>query len=354
MSGVSASERTAVRRSGGRFVPRYDERTLLDVVAAVARAADPDEPGGITQRDYDAARSSAGYADAPTAKQTAARFRMSWRELLAFALAPMISPEIALGRQLGERNEDWLDEAAVRAALKTVALRLGKKTLRPADYLAEREAMLAEARLAFRHQREPLLPSEGQIERIAGGWDKALAIAGLKPRPPQTSGPTGVPIVVALELALEAHGCLLTRRELAAFAKANSFSLARRIGPWADYVSQLRAERADFGRWTPIAPPPLAVRPDYTKPVKLPASFAPVRRRRYRWTKKECVGSLAGLLAETGSERLTQRLYQQRRRSNPDLPPLTALQRQGGFGALMAQARKRSGIPRAQRTTDAR
>lgn len=329
------------QRPDGRFQARYDERTLLDVVAAVARTADPDEPAEITQRDYDAARERAGYPAAPTAKQTAARFRMPWPELVRFALAPMASPEIALGRQLGERNEDWLDEAAVRAALKTVALRLGKKTLLPADYLAERERMLADARRHYRHQAEPLLPSEGQIVRIAGSWDEALQIAGLAPRPTVGRAHPGVPIVAALELALEAYGCLLTFRELARFAQANGFSLAKKTGRWTDYLAELRAERTDWGKWTPAGYPPAEVRPDYAKPIRLPASFEAVRRRRYRWTKDECVAALARLLAELGNERLTQRLYLQKRRADPDLPPLTSLQRQGGFGELVAEARKR-------------
>lgn len=323
---------------GGRFRSRYDERTLLDVVAQLAEAVCPATPAALTQRDYDAARATAGYADAPSGKQIAARLGMPWRELVELATHPTIDKDRELGRHLGRDDEEWLGPAAVKAALRTVALRLGLKTLGVADYCVERERILEEARRAVRHEGEPLLPTESQILRIAGSWDEALRIAGLERR--QRDDHKGVSVVEALEWALESMGALPTRRELFAFAEANGFSVAWKKTAWPAALAELRRRRAEWGKWTPLEPPPLEARPDYTIKVPLPVVFAAHRRRRRRWSRAECLEALTRLLGELGSERLTQRVFQQKSRLDPDVPPLTAIQRHGSFGEMLTEARK--------------
>ncbi|MBA3734376.1 MAG: hypothetical protein H0W90_04120 [Actinobacteria bacterium] len=335
---MSYNERTKT----GRYEARYDLRTLLDVVGAVAVVASPTAPGQISQREYDYARTRSGYADAPSGKQTAVRLKMPWRDVLALATDPTRDKDISLGQHLGDGEEEFFDASVVKAALRTVALRLGKKTLLPADYLEERTRMFERASLRRGHRSAPLLPTEGQIVRVAGSWDAALKIAGLDPRPRNKPTHQGVPIVQALELALESLGALPTQHELEIFARANGFSLAKKSGRWGDYVAQLRVSRDDWGKWTPTGLVPREQRPDYSKPVELGASFEPVRRRRHRWTHQECLDALVRLLAElSASERLTQRLYQQKARADEDLPPLSSLQRHGGFGAMLVEARKR-------------
>lgn len=326
-------------RAGGRFRSSYDKRTLLDVVLAVAGVASPSDPAALTQLAYNAGRTAAGYADAPSGKQIAARLGMPWRELVELAVDPTLDKDKTIGRQLGREDEEWLGPGTVRAALKTVAMRLGRSTLRPDEYLAERERVLDEARRAVRHKGEPLLPSEGQILRIAGSWDKALRLAGLKPR--ERDDHKGVSVVEALEWALESRGALPTRRELEAFAASNGFSVAWKEMAWSAALVELRRRRAEWGKWTPPASPPLGSRPDYAVEVSLPASTA--RRRRARWTREECVNAIARLLGELGGERLTQRAYQQRARLDPDLPPLSSLQRHGTFAEIVADARCKRG-----------
>lgn len=324
-----------------RFTSRYDLRGLVDVVAEVARVADSRQPERVTQAQWDAARASAGHADAPAARQVATRLTMGWVEVLALALDGR-DIDKALGSHLSEDDDPYLTHDAddVRAALRVVALRLGKRTLTPRAYADERAQMLTAARRRWRHRADPALPSVSQVEHIAGSWDAALALAGLGPRPPQERS-EGLPIVDALELALEAHGALLTKPELGRFAAANNLSVARhkRGKPWGDYLAELRTRRADWGKWTPPAPPLFGTRPDYSVAVPLPPD-AP-RRRKRRWTRAECVAALAALLAELPPRtRLTLRRYQQEAVGRRDLPHLASLQRHGGFSEVVAEARR--------------
>jgi hypothetical protein len=321
-----------------RFQSRYDLRGLIDVVAAIARIAEPAEPERVTQRRYDAARAKAGYPDAPSARQTATRLKMPWPELVALALSGR-DLDKSLGYRFGEHEEHHFGEEDLRSALRVVALRLGKKSLSYDDYAAERARMLADARRRWLHRSTLSLPSGNQIKRVAGSWDAALAIAGLVP-PPKRTLPRGIPIVEALELALEAHGALLTRVELDRFAAANGLSLARpeKGKPWADYLAELRTRRAEWGKWTPTAPPVEGVRPDYGQAVSLPAGL-PQRKKR-RWSREECVAAIARLLGELPSnERLTLRVYLQKANVRPELPALGSLQRHADFTELVAEAR---------------
>jgi hypothetical protein len=336
----NSSTTTTTKRSDSRFQSRYDVAALVDVVAAVARLAKPERPERVSQRAYNAARAAAGYADAPTAKQTAARLGMGWSELLAFALEPAASREIALGRRLGQREEPWLGEDDVRAALKTVALRLKKKTLMPAEYRQERERMLDEAGRAWRHQGELALPTEGQIERVAGSWDDALVMAGLKRREHDHSTHRGVAVIDAIELFLEAYGALPTTVELEAFARRQGFPMSQREMSHSEAIEQLRYRRLEWGKWTPLSIPRKRDRPDYSSEVKLPKNVGGVGSRRKRWTREACLEALARLIEETAGERLTQRKYQELSARRTDLPPLSSLQQHGRWSEIVADARQ--------------
>jgi hypothetical protein len=326
--------------SSSRFESRYDLRSLVDIVAHVARAADANEPERVSQSRYDAARAQAGYGDAPSARQTAARFKMPWSELLALALSGR-NVEKALGYRFGEDEDDLLGEADVRVALRAVAFRLHRKTLSRVEYIEERERMLASARRHWLHESPLTLPSANQIERVAGDWEAALQAAGLGPRPVPVKRPGMAPLDV-LELALEAHGALPSGRfELARFAAANQIALSRfeRGKVWPDYIAELRERRAEWGKWTPTAAPAPDNRPDFSKPIALPPD-TPARQKK-RWTREECLVALTGLLAELpASQRLTLRVYQQKSRGRPELPALGSLQRHGSFTELVAEARR--------------
>jgi len=331
---VRAEERSAY----GRFQPRHDLRSLIEVVAAVARAAAPEAPEWVSQRAYDAARTKAGHADAPRAEQTAKRFKLPWAELLAFAFGSRGKLDLMVGRRYGEREQPWLNSDDVRVALLTVARRLGKDTLAPVDYRRERTRMLEKARLSWRHRVEPVLPTEGQIERAAGSWNEALELAGLAAR--RHASHAGVLIVEALELALEAHGALPSKRQLATFARANDISLALLRRPWDDYLAELRESRDARGKWTPPGLTPFRDRPDYSRPVE--GGLAVLAPRQRHWTRDQCLAALRGWLDELpATTRPTQRAYQDSRRERPDLPALSTIQQGGTWSAMVAEARRR-------------
>jgi hypothetical protein len=305
---------------------------LVSVVALVTQSAEPKAPEKVSQRAYDAARKAAGYGDAPTAKQTAARLKLPWKEVLALALDPARSVDSVLGAREGEDDKPWLTSKDVCAALRIVARRLGKKTLKPVEYRLERKRMLDAARHSYRHLSELYLPTEGQIERTAGSWDEALVIAGLAPRSRATAG-TGVPIVAVMELFLETFGYLPGVAQLEGFARAQGIPLAKRRQPYADYIAELTKERAEWGKWTPKKPP-RGMKPCLTTPAPGVASLlsdATGGKRKKRWTQEECVAALAQLLSEWPTDkRLTEDAYQEVSRERADLPSLSSLQRQGG------------------------
>lgn len=323
------------------FRSRYDLRQLPGLVAAVARVADPGRPAQVSQRAWDAARASAGFADAPTAKQVSARLRLPWRGCLAIALASDLDLDQSLGRRFGEPDDPTLGVEAIRAALRTVALRLKKRTLSIADYTSERREMLSAVRRALLHPGELTLPTEGQIRRVAGSWEQALILAGLEPRP-TPAGSKGLSIVEALDLHLEAHGFLPSTRQLERFARAQGFALAKRRRCYADYFSELATARAEWGKWTPAAVPTRGglPEPDYEADGMLPAAEPRPGRRRKRWTRPECVTALQLFLDELPpGARPTQRRYQEAARKRAEFPSLRSLQTHGAFSELLAEAR---------------
>lgn len=338
------------RSDSPRFRSRYDLRGLVSVVAVVARTIEPKAPEKVSQRHYDTARGVAGHPDAPTAKQTAARLGMPWKEVLALALDPTRSVDSVLGKKEGEEDQPWLTSEDVRAALRIVARRLGKQTLKPVEYREERRLMLGRARRSYQHRAELSLPTEGQIERITGSWDEALEIAGLKSRP-LSGGGTGVPIVAVLELFLETFGYLPGVSQLEGFARVQGVPLVKRERgkPYADYIAELTVERAEWGKWTP-AKPLSGAKPKLDAPVPgltaLLTRFPDAQKRRKRWTPEECIEALARLLTEWPNDRrLTEDAYQEASRSRDDLPSLSSLQRRGGatFGELVREARNYAG-----------
>ena len=343
---MTESPTKEMRTSGGRFAASHDLRTLADVVAAVARAAAPGRPERVTQRAYDAARASAGHPDAPRAAQTAVRFSLSWAEVLALALDPELKLDLAIGKRYGEEEKPWLGADDVRVALRIVANRLGKKTLTPGDYRAERTRLREQAALARRHRVEPPLPTEGQLLRVASSWDKALEIAGLAPRPRDQPTHAGMSVIDALELALEAHGCLPSEAALQAFVKANGLPLARRTESFTETVELLRERRADWGKWTPAGPLAYAVRRragiDFGTLVGGLGLAVDESRRRRRWTRAECLAALQQWQAELpAATRPTQRAYQDSSRGRADLPALTSIQVWGKWSEMVAEARRR-------------
>lgn len=347
-SRLNDSNASAPRR--GLFRRRFDERWLLDVVAAVARTADPKAPGRVTQASYNAARAASPFPDAPAAQPTATLLKRSWPQALKAALEYNANEKSHLASRLkivARRPE--LDESEVRAALLTIALRLGKKGkpkagLSMMEYTAERRRLLA--RMKRRHGYQPgiaTLPTAKRIMHATGGWKNALAIADLS-LIRQAPKLRGVPAADVIELCLEMHGALPTKPELLRFARANDISISRLEDNgkrYLDRIAELRARRTAAGKWTPESPPPRRQRPDYSRPITVPASFrnSGQRRRRYNWTREQVVAAFVSLLIELDGEHPTAVRYNELSRGRLDLPSNTTIEKFGPFSELREEAK---------------
>jgi hypothetical protein len=129
----------------------------------------------VTQTRYDAARTAAGHPDAPTAAQTARRFRLPWQVLLPRALNARDLNRF-LGANRAEEDADWLDNEELTRALRTVASVLRQPTLTPWGYDRAVHELLSRKRRAWRHRAPPRLPSSVQIITYCKTWAAALKL----------------------------------------------------------------------------------------------------------------------------------------------------------------------------------
>src|SRR5580693_931411 len=178
-SRCSARTREAPSQTRAREGLGYmDSLTLLKVVREVSLLADPDEPAAASQRSFDSARERSPEHDGlPRAKRIAERLRLSWPDVLNIAHATEAEQNRLLGLRTRAARADWLGGepvAAVRPALRVVALRRGVETLTLAEYRAERNAILSADRARWMHGGALRLPTDEQVIAVAGSWDAAL------------------------------------------------------------------------------------------------------------------------------------------------------------------------------------
>jgi hypothetical protein len=195
------------RDARGRAKSKYETEALYGLVRVIATEACSENPEGITQRAFDAARVLTGHPDAPKATTICARLvdpdgkPMAWRRVLKLALDDERSPEHLERQRTSQPDAHHLDQRHVIYALRFIALRRSAKSLTPSEYAEERRAVIrSEHRRRDRCRRlqAELLPTVGQIERIMGvggddddqhdqrqgtaAWDRALTLAELAPR----------------------------------------------------------------------------------------------------------------------------------------------------------------------------
>jgi hypothetical protein len=107
--------------------------------------------------------------------------------------------------------------------------------------------MLADDRARRRHGGQLRLPNELQVMQAAGSWDRALALADLKPRSRTSHRPDRAPagIIDVLDRCYEHYGVEPRFRDLETFAKANGIPFPRkqRGRPWSSYVEEWKAGR---------------------------------------------------------------------------------------------------------------
>jgi hypothetical protein len=232
-----ANQRPQARR--GRTAT-HDAETLLDLVAAVARAAVTTGRARLPERvsmaafntvklDVDRAR---GIADpktnperTPTADAIQMRFKelagrpVSWAELVEVALRPPDKRPMWLGVLRRDDARDDLSDALVAHALQRVAHERGARTVARHEYAETQQELVAADRDLHGQDGllEEVLPTANQILVYCGAsWVTALKLAGLKhyrqapsarnPQPPKNLL-VGTPFaqMVAFYAALNAH-----------------------------------------------------------------------------------------------------------------------------------------------------
>ncbi len=323
---------------------------LLQRVGDVARAANAVEPTTVTQRAFDAERQRAKcFSDVPTARATAHKLRLGWQEIMELAQEPVPTQKRRLAKKEGEGREEWLTEEHVAAMLGIVAARLGTDSLTREEYAAEREQILAENK---QRARQTPIPTVDQIRRVArdrvpgdksgttsyaGSWERALRLAGLKPRAKPKLKIVGVASVELLERAYKAHGTQLTGADLEVFARANNIPHRRdHKRPWEETVAEWKRNREDEGLPVPAGPPPLAERPDYSKDV---GAALPGERRSAQWTAVACVAALADYVEQLPpGQRAGIKHYRAWQTGRTHTPYFVTLRQHGGWAKLLAAA----------------
>ena len=179
---------TTARRPSGTFASEFDDLGLYTLVRVVAEFVAPDEPTLVTQAAWDASREPSGHPHAPSARAICARLSdrdgkpFPWRELLELVFDASRDIEATHAQRRGQAEAEHFTEQHLYYALRRVASELGTQSPGPDAYARKRQQLIADDRRRGVDLLDDLLPTVGQIERIAGSWDAALAFAGLDSR----------------------------------------------------------------------------------------------------------------------------------------------------------------------------
>lgn len=179
---------TTARRPSGTFSSEFDDLGLYTLVRVVAEFAAPDEPTLVTQAAWDGAREPSGHPHAPSARAICARLAnrggkaFPWRDLLELVFDASRDIAATHAQRRGQAEAEHFTEQHLYYALRRVASELGTQSPAPDAYARKRQQLIADDRRRGVDLLDDLLPTVGQIERIAGSWDSALALAGLDSR----------------------------------------------------------------------------------------------------------------------------------------------------------------------------
>ncbi len=208
-------------------------------------AANPAEPTNVSRRRFDAAALASapgnGAPKLPAAGNIAKALKLGWREVVTVAHEPEAVQNHRLSQKQTAPYQDWLTDEYVASVLKLAAHRLGVDTLTPDRYRAVAAELRAADEKRWLHGNQLLVPTDDQIIMACGGasanapgggggWDRALALAGLAPRPGlgnQGMNRKAPPITVVMERFHEAYGVQPSFRDLKKFAKANGIPYSR-------------------------------------------------------------------------------------------------------------------------------
>jgi hypothetical protein len=300
---------------------------LLRAVREVAVLASPGRPEAVTQRAFDAAKAgSAAHADVPAARRIAEQLKLSWPEVLATALEPEDRQAHKLGAKArGPTSVDWLTEKHAAAVLQLVAGRLSANTVSTAEYEAECEKLLgADGARWFQGGNLPL-PTPRQIVHRFGSWDEALRKAGLQLPHQRVPGIRPKPAPSFPDLMERFHDVYEiqpTAKALQEFARGNGIpypdprrvKFSAGLDEWlarrrASGESAPRVEKRRPGRLPGGGRP--APHPDYSRDVGAarPGERRLGEHRQIKWTREDCIASVARYLEHAAGSRSTERGY---------------------------------------------
>jgi hypothetical protein len=334
----------------GLFAAELTDLELFEVVGRVARAVNPAAPDALSQPQFDrhVDEHREEHPGVPTARAIYMRLnsgsagRVTWKSIVRAACDSGASARQTLVAATRSAPDVPVTDRVVFFALTLVAKNLNTRTVSRGEYDEER------ARLRMLDRRRggllaTLLPTNAQLAQHAGGWDEALLIAGLEPRPKTIRRPAAaesVSVVHALGLYLEHHGALASRLELRRFATDANFALADENElPWDEYICSFRQECERLGRWCPPGYPPHKQRIRYRV---TPDAFDGLPRRHGRsWDELDaCAEAVMAYWATLpGREEPTQKRYGRWAVGKPHPAP-SAFAQHGGFIAVKDRARE--------------
>ncbi|HWY19503.1 MAG TPA: hypothetical protein VNY27_12435 [Solirubrobacteraceae bacterium] len=312
----------------------------------------------VSRRAFDAAAHANGASDLSAAGNIAKALKLRWHEVIMVAHEPAGEQNHRLSQKQTAPYQDWLTEEYIGSLLKLVAHRRGVTTLAPDHYREERAAILAADAARWLHGGQLLVPSDDQIiaacgGAAAGGWDRALALAGLQPRPAHGAkrGKYAPPTTDLLDRCYEAHGTQPRQDELETFARANDIPCSRdRSKKWSETITDWKAKRRATGLPVPDGLPPMDQRPDYTRNV---GAAMPGETRQHKWDNVEdCIACVQRYLEQLPSgQRSGQRNYNVWAAGQDDAPENSAFKQHGGWEAVRRKALERINAKNAQDVT---
>lgn len=225
---------------------RYSTDHLLTAIPRICREANPDDPAGVSQRQFDKARSRLGIG-CPRAARLANRFNTSWKDLIANINHGRGTLQAARRSEQGSQDQVPFDRETAVAAVRSAADALGKDTLLPHEYAEYRAELLDRARGLKRQRLEARWPVVAVIDAV--GWEEVLTEAGLA----RTSATPviGVDNPDAIGLFLECRGFAPPLRVAIEFLRAHGASARKRMMRTEEALEVLRERRTKEGKWTP-------------------------------------------------------------------------------------------------------
>jgi hypothetical protein len=336
----------------------WERLMLLRAVREVAVLASPGRPEAVTQRAFDAARAgSSAHGWLPSARQIAEQLKLSWPETLAAAREPEDRQPHKLGAaSRGPTSVDWLTEEHAAAVLQLVARRLSANTVSAAEYEAQCAQLLRTDRARWFHGGNLLLPTPRQLVHRFGSWDEALRKAGLKlpyeraPRPRPRPAPSFPDL---MERFHDEYAVQPTAKALQEFARGNGIPYPdpRRVkfsDGLREWLEQRRANGEPSPRVIHRRPGRVpgnrrpAPRPDYSRDVNAarPGERRLGGHRQIKWTREDCIASVARYLEDTAGSRSTQRGYSSWAAAQESVPHRSTLELHGGWEAMRKLAQK--------------